>query len=101
MRTTPADAEEAAIAHRSSYAVVGSAATAQQRLEELLEETAADEFIAVAQIYDHQARLRSYELGAEIFRSLPSLTSRFPDRACRVFELPELVGLDGTGIFDS
>jgi len=64
--------EEAAIKHRSSYSVVGSPAAVQQRLEEIMEETAADELIAVAQIYDHQARLRAYELGAEIFRTLLS-----------------------------
>ncbi len=63
-------AEERAIAHRSSYSAVGSLATVRQRLQEVLEETGADELIAVAQIYDHEARLRSYELGAEIFPSL-------------------------------
>ena len=39
------------------------------RLAELLAETQADEIIAVAQIYDHEARLHSFELAAEALRS--------------------------------
>ncbi|MDQ6764980.1 MAG: LLM class flavin-dependent oxidoreductase [Verrucomicrobiota bacterium] len=67
-RWTPA--EEAALAHRTSYCAVGSPETVRLRLETILDETAADEMIAVSQIYDHQARLRSYEVGADIFRRL-------------------------------
>ena len=44
--------------------------TVRRWLQEIMHETQADELIAVAQIYDHTARLRSYEIGAEIFRSL-------------------------------
>jgi hypothetical protein len=36
----------------------------QAALEELIGRTNADELILVAQVYDHQARLRSYELAA-------------------------------------
>ena len=64
--------EEAAIEHRTRYSAVGSPETVQRRLKELLEETAADEFIAVAQIYEHAARLRSYQIGAEIFQRMKS-----------------------------
>ena len=63
-------AEEAAIAERTRYSAVGSAATVRGRLEELLAETDADEFIAVSQIFDHAARLRSYEIGAGVFREM-------------------------------
>ncbi|MDQ6624157.1 MAG: LLM class flavin-dependent oxidoreductase [Verrucomicrobiota bacterium] len=63
-------AEERAMAQRARYAVVGAPETARNRLAEILEETGADELIAVSQIYDHAARLRSYELGAEVFRTL-------------------------------
>jgi luciferase family oxidoreductase group 1 len=61
-------AEEAAMAQRTMYAVVGSAETVRRRMQEILEETGADELIAVSQIYDHAARLRSYEIGAEVLR---------------------------------
>ena len=40
----------------------------RRRLETLLEETVADEIIATAQIYDHAARLRSFEIAAEQLR---------------------------------
>ncbi len=63
-------AEEAAIGARMRYSAVGSATTVRRRLQEFLEETNADEFIAVAQIFDHAARLRSYEIGAGVFADL-------------------------------
>ncbi len=63
-------AEEAAMAHRTRYAVVGSAETIRLRLREVLDETGADELIAVSQIYDHAARLRSYEIAAGVLREL-------------------------------
>jgi luciferase family oxidoreductase group 1 len=63
-------AEQAAMQHRTAYAVVGSPTTVRGRLREILDETAADELIAVSQIYNHHARLRSYEVAAEISREL-------------------------------
>ena len=63
-------AEEAALAQRTQYTIVGSADTVQRRLQQVIAETAADEIIAVAQIYDHAARLRSYEIGAGVFQQL-------------------------------
>lgn len=61
--------ERIAINHRSRYAVVGSPETVERRLGEILTETAADEIILTAQIYDHTARLRSFQIAAEIVRS--------------------------------
>lgn len=60
-------AEEAALAQRTQYTFVGSPKTLRAPLEQLIAETAANEIICVAQIYDHTARLRSYELGASLF----------------------------------
>ncbi len=62
--------ERAAIEHRSRYAAVGSPETVRGRLQEFLNETAADEIIATAQIYDHAARLHSFEIAAKVFREL-------------------------------
>jgi hypothetical protein len=42
----------------------------RRRVEELLDETEADEVIATAQIFDHAARLRSFEIGAQVFRQI-------------------------------
>jgi luciferase family oxidoreductase group 1 len=44
---------------------IGTADTVGQGLAALLEETAADELMVVSQIFDHAARLRSYELTAQ------------------------------------
>ena len=53
-------AEHAALAQRTQFAAVGSPETVRHRIEEWLEQTGADEMIAVSQIYDHAARLQSY-----------------------------------------
>jgi luciferase family oxidoreductase group 1 len=62
---------EAAQAQRMLlYSAVGSPATIRKQLEWFLEQTGADELIATAQIYDHAARLRSFEIAAEVFQEL-------------------------------
>lgn len=48
---------------------VGGPETVKRGLENYLEDTQADELIINAQIYDHQARLRSYEIVAELMDS--------------------------------
>ena len=62
--------ERAAVKERTRFAAVGARAAVQRRLEELLDETAADEILATAQIYDHAARLRSFEIAAEVLAGL-------------------------------
>ena len=62
--------EEAAVLERTRCSAVGSPATVRRRLETLLKETEADEIIATAQIYDHAARLRSFEIAAEVLTGL-------------------------------
>jgi alkanesulfonate monooxygenase SsuD/methylene tetrahydromethanopterin reductase-like flavin-dependent oxidoreductase (luciferase family) len=59
---------------------VGSPPTVRAGLERFVAETRADEIIAVAGIYDHAARLRSYELLAGIARG--GLEDRPPRRPC-------------------
>jgi len=49
-----------------SVSAVGSTHRVQVGLEELIGRTGADELILVSQIYDHAARLRSYELAASV-----------------------------------
>jgi alkanesulfonate monooxygenase SsuD/methylene tetrahydromethanopterin reductase-like flavin-dependent oxidoreductase (luciferase family) len=45
---------------------IGTADTVRRGLESFVAKTAADELIVVAQIFDHGARLRSYELTAQV-----------------------------------
>ena len=61
-------AERVAIEERMKYALIGSPETVHSQLENLIAETLADEIMLVGQIYDHAARLRSFEIGAATFR---------------------------------
>jgi luciferase family oxidoreductase group 1 len=63
-------AERAAIDQRTRYSAVGSPETVRRRLRELLEQTHADEIIATGQIYDHAARLHSFEIAMEQFHAI-------------------------------
>ncbi|MFC7678742.1 LLM class flavin-dependent oxidoreductase [Paenibacillus sp. GCM10028914] len=59
--------QEKAIVNRTlSFSAIGSPATVRQQLNRFIEMTSADEIIVASAIYDHKARLRSYELLAEI-----------------------------------
>lgn len=58
--------ERAQVEHMLAVSAVGSPATIEHRLAELVEATGADELIVAAAIHDHAARLRSYELLAQI-----------------------------------
>jgi alkanesulfonate monooxygenase SsuD/methylene tetrahydromethanopterin reductase-like flavin-dependent oxidoreductase (luciferase family) len=49
-----------------AYAVKGSPTTVRRRLEEIIAETGPDELMITGQIYDHAARLRSFEIAAEV-----------------------------------
>jgi len=62
--------EKAQASRMLTYAFVGSAETVRQGLARFIEDTKADEVIAASAIYDHQARLRSYEILAGIRDSL-------------------------------
>ena len=48
------------------FSVVGSAETVERGLRRIVEMTQADELILAAHIYDHTARLRSFEIAAKV-----------------------------------
>ena len=50
----------------TSIAMVGSPATVKEGLDAFVAQTAADELMVVSHIYDHAARVRSYEILAEV-----------------------------------
>ena len=60
----PADRTDAANQTRVSF--VGAPDTIRDQMKEFAAATGADELIAVSHIYDHAARLRSYELAKQI-----------------------------------
>jgi luciferase family oxidoreductase group 1 len=58
--------EKEGLQHALSRAIVGSADTVRKALTAFIAETGADEIMMTSQIYDHAARLRSFEIVAEI-----------------------------------
>jgi len=68
---TPAEA--AGLERALKYAIVGSKETVLRRLAAFIEQTRADELIVSAQIFDHGARLRSFEILAEARDALPDI----------------------------
>jgi luciferase family oxidoreductase group 1 len=71
-------AERAQVDQRTQVSAVGSLATVRQRLETILTATGADEFIVTAHIYDHEARLRSFELASQAMRLTGATAKREP-----------------------
>jgi len=60
--------EKAAVESRLGGSIIGSAATIKSGLEKLLAETDADELMLNSMIYDHTARLRAYEIVANVWK---------------------------------
>lgn len=58
--------EKAQASKMLSCSVVGSPETVRRGVQQLVERTRADELIVAAAIYDHQARLRSYGILADV-----------------------------------
>lgn len=63
-------AEQAGVERALHYAVVGDPEDAAEQLERIVELTGADEVMLTAQIYEHDARLRSFEIAAEVCRRI-------------------------------
>jgi luciferase family oxidoreductase group 1 len=58
--------EKEGLQHALSRAIVGSPEMVRKALTAFIAETGADEIMMTSQIYDHAARLRSFEIVAEI-----------------------------------
>jgi luciferase family oxidoreductase group 1 len=61
--------EPADPAQRMRVSFVGSAETVHREMQDFVARTKADELILTSHIYDHSARLRSFELAAPVFAS--------------------------------
>ena len=57
--------QQAVMSQISSASAVGTVDQVRESFEKFVAETGADELIIVSQIYDHQARLKSYQLAYE------------------------------------
>ncbi|HYO62908.1 MAG TPA: LLM class flavin-dependent oxidoreductase [Pyrinomonadaceae bacterium] len=64
--------ERAGVAHALRHSIVGSPETVRRGLEAFRDFTDADELMLTAMIFDHAARLRSFEIAAEARLASPS-----------------------------
>ena len=82
-RGTVGPSENALLDSVLSCSAVGSVETVRTAMQAFIERTGADELMITSQVYDHAARLRSYELLAGIrdegaLRTAPSATASAP-----------------------
>ncbi len=67
--------EKALVDARLGGSIIGSAATVKNGLAKILSDTKADELMINAMIFDHAARLRSYEIVADLWKEKTSVQS--------------------------
>jgi luciferase family oxidoreductase group 1 len=73
--------ERAGVEQALAYSVIGTPAAIELGLEARIAETGADELMLTAQIYDHSARLRSFEIAAEVRRRIAARQPESPVRS--------------------
>jgi luciferase family oxidoreductase group 1 len=74
-------AAQAMLAEVLSCSAIGSEATVRRRVSDFVERTQPDELMITSQIFDHAARLRSYEIAARVRDSLPYMERSAPPPA--------------------
>jgi alkanesulfonate monooxygenase SsuD/methylene tetrahydromethanopterin reductase-like flavin-dependent oxidoreductase (luciferase family) len=60
----------AMLGHALAEAVVGSPETVRHGVEDFIARTGADELMVTAQVFDHAARVRSYEILADVHKEM-------------------------------
>jgi luciferase family oxidoreductase group 1 len=58
------------VAHSLACTALGDRDAVREALRSIIAQTGADELMLTAQIYDHDARLRSFEIGAQVHEEL-------------------------------
>ena len=58
--------DRAMVSQFTQCSAVGSPATVRKQIQEFIDYTSADELMLVGQVFDHEARLRSFEIAAEL-----------------------------------
>lgn len=66
-------ADRTMLAQALSCSVVGSPETVREGLQAFVRRTGADELMITAQIHDHRARLRSFDIAAEVWELLSAV----------------------------
>jgi luciferase family oxidoreductase group 1 len=70
MDTYWTEAEKFQVSHMLRYSIVGSPETIRAGLDHFVTTTNADELMVGSHIYDHQARIRSYEILMDVARAM-------------------------------
>jgi alkanesulfonate monooxygenase SsuD/methylene tetrahydromethanopterin reductase-like flavin-dependent oxidoreductase (luciferase family) len=73
-----APAAKAMLADVLASSAIGSPDTVRTSLASFIDRTRPDELMLTSQIFDHAARLRSYEIAADVLNSLPQREVRAP-----------------------
>ena len=68
--------EQAGLDHALGEAIVGSPATVKEGIQSFLDRTGLDELMITAAMYDHGARLRSFEIVADVRDQLTEVRPR-------------------------
>jgi luciferase family oxidoreductase group 1 len=74
-------AERAMASRMLTHSIVGSPETVRTGLERFIGETDADELMVVSTVYDHAARLRSYDILADVAGSMDAPAKAAPMRS--------------------
>jgi len=67
--------EKAVVESKLGGSIIGNAKTVKEKLEKFIDQTNADELMISAMIYDQAARLRSFEIVADVWREKVSAQS--------------------------
>jgi luciferase family oxidoreductase group 1 len=71
---------KAMLADVLASSAIGSPDTVRRGLASFIDRTHPDELMLTSQIFDHAARLRSYEIAADVLKSLPQRELQAPSR---------------------
>lgn len=90
METFWSPSEQYGVQQALSMSLVGDKAKVRHGLEAILRETQADEIMVNGQIFDHQARLHSFDLAMDVKQELLGVVQFVPDGGCALSRLLNL-----------
>ena len=64
--------EQAGVAQMLGCSFIGSPETIKEDIQAFINQTKVDEVMVTSHIYDHQARIHSYELFADVIKTIKS-----------------------------
>ncbi len=75
---TLSDVDRSIVSSFASCSAVGALETVRDGLRDFIQKTSADEIIVSSQIYDHAARVRSYEIAADAMKAATAEAAAAP-----------------------